>query len=199
MISASDIRNFFSIPQGASHICNLAGSSVALFLSLQEEPFLVAEQTEEAAFCLFEDIRFFQAMLKDEKRKIQFLPEPNGPEASGRRAQVVHEFTDKDSMVTSVDGMNAPVWLPDELSRTSLFLQAGKEIEREAVERRLRTLGYRRVSIVLEKGEYSTKGWLLDIFPSTAEYPLRLEFFGDEIEQIKSFDLDSQRSIGKKF
>lgn len=197
MISVSDIKNSFSVPQGTSHIYNLAGSSVALFLSLQEEPFIVAEQTEEAASRLFDDIRFFLTMLHDAQRKIHFLPEPNGPEASGRRAQVVREFTEKDSIVTSVSGMNAPVWLPEELRRISLNLEAGKEMERDAIEKRLRGLGYRRVSIVLEKGEYSTKGWLLDIFPSTTEYPLRIEFFGDEIEQIKSFDIDSQRSIGK--
>ncbi len=197
MISISDIKNFFSVPQGTSHIYNLAGSSAALFLSLQEEPFIVAEQTEEAASALYDDIRFFLTMFGGAQRKIHFLPEPNGPEASGKRAQVIHELTEKDSIVTSLNGMNAPVWLPDELRRTPLFLKAGKEMEREGVERRLRTLGYRRVSIVLEKGEYSTKGWLLDIFPSTTEYPRRIEFFGDEIEQIKSFDIDTQRSIGK--
>jgi len=185
------------MPQGTAHIYNLAGSSVALFLSLQEEPFIVAEQTEEAASRLFDDIRFFLTMFGGAQRKIHFLPEPNGPEVSGRRAQVVHEVTEKDSIVTSANGMNAPVWLPEELRRNSLVFETGKEMERDVVEKRLRTLGYRRVSIVLEKGEYSTKGWLLDVFPSTTEYPLRIEFFGDEIEQIKSFDIDTQRSIGK--
>jgi len=197
MISISDLKNFFSVPRGTSHIYNLAGSAVALFLSLQEEPFIVAEQTEEVASRLFDDMRFFLTMLHDAERRIHFLPEPNGPEASGRRAQVVQEFTEKDSIVTSVNGMNAPVWLPETLRRDSLTLEAGKETERDAIEKRLRSLGYRRVSIVLEKGEYSTKGWLLDVFPSTAECPLRVEFFGDEIEQIKFFDIDSQRSIGK--
>ena len=197
MISISDLKNFFSVPRGTSHIYNLAGSAVALFLSLQEEPFIVAEQTEEVASRLFDDMRFFLTMLYDAERRIHFLPEPNGPEASGRRAQVVQEFAEKDSIVTSVNGMNAPVWLPETLRRDSLMLEAGKEIERDAIEKRLRSLGYRRVSIVLEKGEYSTKGWLLDVFPSTAECPLRVEFFGDEIEQIKFFDIDSQRSIGK--
>jgi transcription-repair coupling factor (superfamily II helicase) len=197
MISISGIRNFFSVPHGTSHIFNLAGSSVALFLSLREKPFIVAEQTEEAASGLFEDIRFFLAMLHDGEKTIHFLPEPNGPEASGRRAQVVHEFTEQDSIVTSVSGMSAPVWPPEELERHSLHLVAGKEMERDAIEKRLRMLGYRRVSIVLERGEYSAKGWLLDIFPSMTEYPLRIEFIGDEIEQMKSFDIDSQRSIGK--
>ncbi len=197
MVSISDIRHFFSVPPGISRICNLSGSSLALLLSLQEEPFIVAEQTEEAASGLFEDIRFFLAMLHNGARKIHFLPEPNGPEASGKRAQVVHELTGQDSIVTSVNGVNAPVWLPEELERRSLRFETGREMERDVIENRLRALGYRRVSIVLEKGEYSAKGWLLDIFPSTAEYPLRIEFFGDEIERIKSFDIDSQRSIGE--
>jgi transcription-repair coupling factor (superfamily II helicase) len=197
MITIQHMKAFFSVPPGTSHIYNFPGSSAALFLSLQEAPFIAVEQTEEAASGLCDDIRFFLTMLGRVQRPMHFLPEANGAEASGRRARVVYDLTEQDCIVTSVGGANAPVWHQEELRRTSLVLEAGKEMERDGVEKRLRTLGYRRVSIVLEKGEYSTKGWLLDIFPSTTEYPLRIEFFGDEIEHIKSFDIDSQRSIGK--
>lgn len=136
-------------------------------------------------------------MLRIQEGVVRLLPEPNGPETSGRRAEVMYEFREGDSIVTSLSGLNAPVWRPDALKRESLSLAAGTERERDGVERLLRKLGYTRVSVVMEKGEYSTKGWLMDIFPSTAEYPVRLEFFGDEIEQIKSFDIDSQRSISQ--
>lgn len=197
MISVSGLKNFFYTPEGTSHIYNLTGSSVAFFLSLKDEPFIVAEQTEDRAVGLHEDIGFFHSFLHVSERKLHFLPEPNGPEASGSRAEVVYEFREGDSIVTSLNGLNAPVWLTEDLKRDSLLLVAGTERERDSVERRLKSLGYRRVSIVMEKGEYSTKGWLMDIFPSTTEYPVRVEFFGDEIEQIKYFDIDSQRSINK--
>jgi transcription-repair coupling factor (superfamily II helicase) len=197
MISVSDIKNFFGLPEGTSRVYNLPGSSAALFLSLQEEPFIAVEQTEERSAALYEDIGFFRSLFDASGKNARFLPEPNGPETSGRRAEVVYGLREGDSIVTSVNGLNAPLWLPEDLKGDSLLLAAGKESERDSVERRLRNLGYKRVAVVMEKGEYSTRGWLMDVFPSTTEYPVRVEFFGDEIEQIKFFDIDSQRSINK--
>ena len=196
MISVSNIRKFFSIPVGTSHIYNLAGSSAALLLSFSKEPFLAVEQTEESALRLYEDIGFFLRVMRPPQETLRFLPEPNGIESSGKRAEVLYGIKEGDSLVTSVKGMDSPVWRPGDLKREAMVLRPGQEAEREIVARGLRSLGYKRVSIVMEKGEFSTKGWLLDIFPSTMEYPVRIEFFGDEIEQIKSFDIDSQRSIG---
>lgn len=190
--------NFISdIPPDTPHIYNLSGSSIALFLSLQDEPFIAVEQTEEAAMRLYEDIRFFLTIMNKPSKKIYFLPEPNGPESSGKRAGVVYGIKERDSLVTSVNGINAPSWQPGDLKKNSLLLAKGQEMEREAALQGLKNLGYKRVSVVMEAGEYSAKGWLMDIFPSAAEYPVRAEFFGDEIEHIKSFDLDSQRSIGE--
>lgn len=196
MIAVSDIKNLFTIPQGTTHIYNLAGSSAALLLSLSKEPFIAVEQTEESAAKLYEDIRFFLRIMRSPQEALRFLPEPNGIESSGKRAEVLYGIKEGDSLVTSVKGMDSAVWRPEDLKREALVLRSGQEAEREIVVMGLRSLGYRRVSIVMEKGEFSTKGWLLDIFPSTMEYPVRIEFFGDEIEQIKSFDIDSQRSIG---
>jgi len=196
MITVSDIKSFFTIPQGTTHIYNLAGSSAALFLSLSKEPFLAVEQTEESAAKLYEDLWFFLRVMRSPRETLQYLPEPNGIESSGKRAEVLYGIKEGDSLVTSVKGMDSPVWRPEDLKREALVLRPGQEADRETVARDLRSLGYKRVSIVMEKGEFSAKGWLLDIFPSTMEYPVRIEFFGDEIEQIKSFDIDSQRSIG---
>jgi transcription-repair coupling factor (superfamily II helicase) len=68
------------------------------------------------------------------------------------------------------------------------------ETGRSDIEKRLTEMGYKGVSLVSGRGEFSRHGWLLDIFPSTAEKPLRLEFFGDEIDSIRHFDIDTQRS-----
>ncbi len=196
MFSVLDIRKYLRMPEGTSRIYNLPGSAAALFLSLQDEPFIAVEQTEELASVLYEDIGFFRSLLHTPERIVRFLPDANGPGASGRRAEVVYEFGKEDSLVTSLSGLDAPVWHPADLKRGSL-LSVGQERERDAVEGLLGSLGYKRVTLVMEKGEYSARGWLMDIFPSTAEYPVRVEFFGDEIEEIKFFDIDSQRSVSK--
>jgi transcription-repair coupling factor (superfamily II helicase) len=200
MISLADSKKLFNFPdisRDVSHIYNLAGSSAALFLSLQREPFVAVEQTEDEAFRLFEDIRFFTDVAGGTLGNISFLPEPNGPESSGKRAEIVQRVTQGGAVVTSKNGKNSLLWLPDDLKRDSFYLTAGGEKDRDELEKNLRSLGYRRVSVVMEKGEYCAKGWLVDIFPSTSEFPARAEFFGDEIEQIKSFDVGSQRSLGR--
>jgi transcription-repair coupling factor (superfamily II helicase) len=61
---------------------------------------------------------------------------------------------------------------------------------------RLYALGYERVDVVSAAGEYAVRGGILDVYPATADTPMRVEFFGDEVDSIRPFDLQSQRSTG---
>ncbi|MBV9409822.1 MAG: DEAD/DEAH box helicase, partial [Candidatus Eremiobacteraeota bacterium] len=61
---------------------------------------------------------------------------------------------------------------------------------------RLYRLGYARVDVVSAAGEYAVRGGILDVFPATADAPVRVEFFGDEVDAVRAFDLQSQRSTG---
>ena len=70
----------------------------------------------------------------------------------------------------------------------------GDLMDRDALVEKLVTGGYRRETLVEEKGEFSVRGHVVDIFPPTGEMPFRLEFFGDELESIRRFDPASQRS-----
>lgn len=192
------LHNFFpNIPEETSRIYGLSGSSMGLFLSLQKKPFAAIGHTEEEAARLYDDISFFRNTLcKTENRpSVFFLPDPNGPETSGERAQLIHKLKNGDSVIASAAAAASELWEPKALAGKVLRLLIGQETERETLERHLRELGYKKVSVVIEKGEYSMKGWLLDIFPTIADNPVRIEFFGDEIESIRLFDLDSQRSV----
>ena len=66
----------------------------------------------------------------------------------------------------------------------------------EATLARLYVLGYDRVDVVSAAGEYAVRGGILDVFPATADAPVRVEFFGDDVDTIRPFDLQSQRSTG---
>ncbi len=175
-----------------SRIYNLTGSSAALFLSLYDEAFLVVELTEERAEELYKDINFFREALK--KEPVFFLPEPNGPSLSGERTQVVYNLKKTDSLVSSIKNLKTILWSHEDMHRKVINFRKGTDISRTEIENRLHEMGYKNVPLVSEKGEYSRRGWLLDIYPSTSESPLRVEFFGDEIEDIKIFDTDTQRS-----
>ncbi len=84
---------------------------------------------------------------------------------------------------------------PSFLDGQVLLLRRGERISRELLRERLVRAGYRRVEQVLEHGEYALRGSLLDMFPMASETPLRLDFFDDELESIRSFSADDQRSI----
>ena len=75
-------------------------------------------------------------------------------------------------------------------------LSAGDEADPEDVIARLIEIGYARVELVTKRGELAVRGGLLDVFPPTEEHPLRVEFFGDTVEEIRVFRVADQRSAG---
>lgn len=80
------------------------------------------------------------------------------------------------------------------ISSTTFFFKEGEEIDIENLRTSLTAAGYEHVSQVVAPGEYSCRGGLIDLFPMGAVKPFRLDFFDDEIEQIRVFDPDTQRS-----
>ncbi len=71
----------------------------------------------------------------------------------------------------------------------------GSELDFDALVARLVELGYTRVDMVARRGEFAVRGGILDIFPPTAEHPVRVEFWGDEISEMRMFSVADQRSI----
>src|ERR1039457_6365046 len=75
-------------------------------------------------------------------------------------------------------------------------LQAGQVYELDDLLARLVEIGYSRVDLVTSRGEIAVRGGIVDVFPPTEEHPLRVEFFGDTVEEIRSFKVADQRRIG---
>lgn len=76
-----------------------------------------------------------------------------------------------------------------------LTINQGSELDLSAWGRELARLGYERVPLVETEGQWSQRGDIVDVFPVAAELPVRLEWFGDELDQIREFDPTSQRSL----
>ncbi len=74
-------------------------------------------------------------------------------------------------------------------------LRAGQDVELETVVERLAGAAYTRVDLVEKRGEFAVRGGIVDVFPPTEEHPLRVEFFGDEIEEIRRFAVADQRTM----
>ncbi len=84
---------------------------------------------------------------------------------------------------------------PAFLSAHTFFFKQGERLNEEALRLQLQQAGYDPVSAVMRPGEYSIRGGLIDLFPMGSSLPYRLDLFGDEIEQIRAFDPDTQRSL----
>jgi transcription-repair coupling factor (superfamily II helicase) len=76
-----------------------------------------------------------------------------------------------------------------------ITLKSGVEYDRDTLLLQLTNIGYNKADLVEEKGDFSVRGGIIDIFPLTNTLPVRIEFFGDGIESIRHFDLYTQRSI----
>src|SRR5206468_11396065 len=76
-----------------------------------------------------------------------------------------------------------------------VHLVAGKDSEFESTVDRLLELAYTRVDMVEKRGEFAVRGGILDVFPPTAEHPVRVEFWGDEVSEIRAFAVSDQRSL----
>ncbi|RMG05883.1 MAG: transcription-repair coupling factor, partial [Cyanobacteria bacterium J055] len=87
---------------------------------------------------------------------------------------------------------------PPEVFRADCFhLEVGKELDAKNFDRHLVELGYERVSLVETEGQWSRRGDIVDVFPVASEFPVRLEWFGDELEKMREFDPTTQRSLDK--
>ncbi|MEA9603965.1 transcription-repair coupling factor [Polynucleobacter sp. JS-JIR-II-c23] len=84
---------------------------------------------------------------------------------------------------------------PNFLSGHTFFFRQGDKLNEAALKLQLQQAGYDPVSAVIRPGEYSIRGGLFDLFPMGSNLPYRLDLFGDEIEQIRAFDPDTQRSL----
>jgi len=84
---------------------------------------------------------------------------------------------------------------PGFLSGHTFFFRQGDKLNEAALKLQLQQAGYDPVSAVMRPGEYSIRGGLIDLFPMGSSLPYRLDLFGDEIEQIRAFDPDTQRSL----
>ncbi|WP_441957472.1 transcription-repair coupling factor [Mycolicibacterium houstonense] len=97
-------------------------------------------------------------------------------------------------VVTTTRSLLQPM-SPDIVGVEPVILTVGAEAEFEAIIARLVDLAYTRVDMVGKRGEFAVRGGILDVFPPTAEHPVRVEFWGDEISEMRMFSIADQRSI----
>ena len=97
-------------------------------------------------------------------------------------------------IVTHPEALAEKVASQSDLEEKTLNIAVGDKISREEIEKRLTALKFKEVTYVYEPGEFATRGSIIDIFSFSSEFPYRIDFFGDEVESIRTFEVESQLS-----
>ena len=101
-------------------------------------------------------------------------------------------------VVTCPDALAEKVVSRKELGDKTLKLHTGEKVDMDFVTEVLRSYGFEYVDYVYEPGQYAVRGSIIDVFSFASEYPYRIDFFGDEVESIRTFEVESQLSREKK-
>ena len=100
-------------------------------------------------------------------------------------------------IVTSPSALSELVVSKKRLDSRTISLQVGQTIEITTIEKVLREFGFQETDYVYEPGQFAVRGGILDVYSFSCELPYRIDFFGDEIDTIRSFEVESQLSHGK--
>ena len=183
------IQSALTRPQ-SSAINNLKGSSKALIFSLIRQNSLFVCLTDEAAIQHYQDALFW-AEVFDLPLPV-FIP-PQGEPDRIKALQKLSCLTLK-KVIASASVVLSNTWTPESLP--PIEIAKGMEMGRDFIADFLKEEGYRQVSIVVESGEMSVRGGIIDVFPmGEEEFPVRIEFFGDEIESLRLFCIETQRTV----
>ncbi len=187
--------------------CNGAALSLALAEVVQDAsaPLLVVTADTQGATRLLEELRFFlgqhtlPAILFPDWETLPYDVFSPLPELVSQRLETLHQLRnlDRGVVIAPIATLMQRLLPRDFLEAHSLRLEVGQRLDFDAFRRRLEQAGYEPVSQVMGHGEFAVRGSLIDLFPMGNEVPLRLDLFDDEIDSIRTFDVDSQRTLEK--
>ncbi len=186
------------------HLDGLNGSTRALAVASlfinSEKSFIIVEDDEESAGYLYNDL---SRLLNNES--VYYFP-PSfrrslkyGKNDSGNmilRTEVLNALQQNTNcmIVTFPEGLVEKVMPLETLSDNTLEMIKGEHVDNAFVIELLTTFGFERVDYVYEPGQFCVRGSLIDVYSYSNELPYRIDFFGDEIESIRTFEIESQLS-----
>lgn len=177
---------------------------MARLLLGQKRPVVIVADTDKASDRIREELSLFSAGVG---REMAYFPAYNVTaykpmafhnETASQRISVLHHITEASQapfIVTTISALCQKLLPKKELVRYGELLLAGEAVDRDAIVRKLIAGGYTRTMIVEEHGDFCLRGGILDVHSPLYPDPLRIEFFGDEVESIRLFAADTQRTI----
>ncbi len=155
---------------------------------------------EQRARELYENYLFFdpQAVYFPSKDVLFYQSDIRGNLLTAERILALKAIRENDNVtvITTFDALMNTMAPPEQIFDSVLKLAPGDTVELEKLALKLVRMGYEKEYQVDNIGQFALRGGILDVFPLTDENPVRIEFWGDEVDTIRSFDVESQKSVG---
>ncbi len=176
---------------------------IAALASTLKQPLLIVANDEVAASQMVETLKLFVSGPSD----VFYLPDRDAlpyerliadAETTQKRMQALIAMVERERtpiIICSARVLTQPLIPPQELSASLFRLEVGLEVDLSMMLEHLYNLGYEPVAEVEAPGQFSHRGGIIDLFPPTLTRPVRIEFFGDEIDSLRTFDQETQRSL----
>ena len=160
---------------------------------------LILAEDERRAREIYEDYRFYDRKVYSYPAKdlLFFQADIHGNLLIRQRMKVIKALLEEKELtvVTSIDGCMDFLESLEKIKEQLIYYESDSTVDTEQLKNQLVALGYERVGQVEMPGQFSVRGGIVDIYCLTEENPWRIELWGDEIDSIRSFDSESQRSL----
>ncbi len=192
--SAGDQRQFGELTGAA------CASEVAEIAERHQGPVILIAPDMQNALRLHDEVRQFTDALVMNLADWETLPydsfSPHQDIVSSRLSTLYQlPEMQRGVLIMPVNTLMQRVCPHSYLHAHALVMKKGQRLSRDNLRDQLENAGYRHVDQVMEHGEYATRGALLDLWPMGSESPYRLDFFDDELDSLRLFDVDSQRTL----
>ncbi|WP_255482919.1 transcription-repair coupling factor [Marinobacterium marinum] len=165
---------------------------------------MLISQDMESAERLLQEIRFYcddslPAALLPDWETLPYDSFSPHQDITSSRIQTLHQLPEQQHGVLVIPASTLLHRLPPVsfVTANALFLETGQHLDSIVLRQRFTDAGYHAVDTVYEHGEFAIRGAIIDLFPMGADAPLRIDLFDDEIDSIRTFDPETQRSIDK--
>ena len=179
-VNSQKSHMMYALSDGCRYKVIVCSSEVKAKQIYEEYSFLDASTYQYPA----KDLLFYQADLRSK-------------ELTRQRMTVLQAVTTGEplTVVTSFDAFMDALLTKEEISMQMVKIAYGSRLDLEALKKTLVELGYDRETQIEGPGQFAVRGGILDVYPLTEELPVRIELWGDEVDSIRTFDIETQRSI----
>ena len=160
---------------------------------------IIAVSSETKAKQIYEEYKFLDqdVYLYPAKDLLFYQADLRGKYLIRQRMEVFQAMLEKKgiTVVTTFDGFMDALIPLEEMKKRILSVKTGDVVDFEELKKDMVRLGYDREEQIEGPGQFAVRGGIMDIYPLTEEVPIRIELWGDEVDSIRTFDVESQRSI----